>query len=183
MRINHAALAGAFAMMLLSVTTAAAHDAGTGCSHDHATSRIICNDSDNHFVGTGDRDKVQLLAGDDRGDGFGGNDLIYGGPGSDKIQGSGGVDNIYGQKGNDTINGGKGADDLYDGDNRDPVDDDNLCAGRDRAVDYLDAKDGDTSDILYIDRGEDNFERDVIATASAVYHDRVLPAADCPLPD
>jgi len=69
--------------------------------------RIVGDKANNSLNGTGDRDCI---------DGLGGDDTIKGGSSNDLINGRDGNDTLYGGDGNDLLNGGIG-DDKLNGDN------------------------------------------------------------------
>jgi CSLREA domain-containing protein len=71
------------------------------------------------ITGTGRRDVMLLLGGNDRTNGKGAGDTICGGPGADKLKGAGGKDKLLGQGGGDTLRGGGARDRLLGGAGRD----------------------------------------------------------------
>lgn len=136
----------------------------------------------------------EVLRGTDRTDtihGYGGADLIYGygggdtvwggneagwgdkvlgGTGSDRLVGQQGDDALYGQGGNDTLEGqygddlivgGMGGDTLYGGPGVDAVD------ARDGLRDVIDLTGSGSGDVVYYDKGIDEFVTSSAQSASA----------------
>jgi hypothetical protein len=136
----------------------------------------------------------EVLRGTDRADtihGYGGADLIYGygggdtvwggneagfgdkalgGTGSDRLVGQQGDDALYGQGGNDRLEGqygddlivgGTGGDTLYGGPGADEVD------AQDGRRDVIDLTGSGSGDVVYYDRGIDEFVTSSVESASA----------------
>jgi len=84
-----------------------------------------------------------------------GNDRMWGGDGHDVLAGQAGDDTLYAEGGNDTAVGGQGADDVYGGD----------------GDDTLVGIDGETSDELFGQAGNDAFWRDANRPWFITYYD------------
>jgi hypothetical protein len=180
-----ALIVGTGAAVAVSVGVALAHDPGDGCSdvHERDTVTIVCNDGDNHFVGTAEHDVVFLHAGNDYGSGGRLGDVIRGHQGADRLRGGDGNDEVYGNNGADSINGGDGADVVNDATDNQFEDRDYLCAGTDDVRDVIRANDGDPLDRIYADAGEDDIHYDIGTDGSHDLRDTKLDARDCPLAD
>ena len=96
----------------------------------------------------------EVLRGTDRADtihAYGGADLIYGKGGGDTVWG--GNDTLEGQYGDDLIVGGTGEDTLYGGPGADEVD------AQDGRRDVIDLTGAGADDVVYYDKGVDEFVR------------------------
>jgi Ca2+-binding RTX toxin-like protein len=67
---------------------------------------------DDFYLGTGDAETLNAMAGNDMVFAGGGNDVVYGDAGNDYLNGGAGVDTLYCGEGDDTLDGGAGDDFL-----------------------------------------------------------------------
>jgi Ca2+-binding RTX toxin-like protein len=180
------------ALLLLSALSALgvaqAHDPGAGCTHDHGSNKITCNENNNTVTGTSGRDIIWTYGGDDTVNAGAGDDDIHGGGHSDTLRGSDGRDDLFGGGGDsvDRLGGGNGPDDLKDTDGLPPFsapwsdETDIVCAGTDSHLDTVNVRDDDTYDKIYVDKGEDDYQIDIVFHMEFKETDLVLKANDCP---
>jgi RTX calcium-binding nonapeptide repeat (4 copies) len=90
-----------------------------------------------------------------------GGDRLVGQQGDDALYGEGGADTLEGQYGDDLIVGGTGGDTLYGGPGADEVD------ARDGLRDVIDLTGSGSGDVVYYDRGIDEFVTSSAQSASA----------------
>ena len=90
-----------------------------------------------------------------------GSDRLVGQQGDDALYGDGGSDTLEGQKGDDLIVGGAGGDTLYGGPGADEVD------AQDGQRDVIDLTESGANDVVYYDRGIDEFVTYSVESASA----------------
>ena len=88
-----------------------------------------------------------------------GSDRLVGQQGHDALYGEGGGDRLEGQDGDDLIVGGTGSDTLYGGPGADEVD------ARDGRRDVVDVTGAGAGDVVYYDRGIDEFVRASVESA------------------
>ena len=89
-----------------------------------------------------------------------GSDRLVGQQGNDALYGEGGDDRLEGQYGDDLIMGGPGGDTLYGGPGADEVD------AQDGRRDVIDVTGAGAGDVVYYDKGIDEFVRASVQSAS-----------------